>query len=100
MVWLFGSEVSWTLFVSYLRKEVLHRIYAFELWADKAELTLHIWYELASNIPGHNAIEFFVWQLKITEKSAFLKATWNLVFELHVSTQTCHLKVHVLLIAT
>ena len=51
--------------VSYLRKKVLHRIYALKLWADKRELTLENWYELASNIPGHNAIEFeTTWQLE------------------------------------
>ena len=54
---------------------VLHHIYAFELWADKADLALENWYELASNIPGHDAIEFDVWQLDINEISAFLKAT-------------------------
>ena len=56
-------------------KEVLHCIYAFELWADKADLTLENWYELASNIPGHNATVFEMCQLEIYEISAFLKAT-------------------------
>ena len=72
--------------VSYL-KEVLHCIYALELWADKADLTLENWYELASNIPGHNANEFETWQLEIWEISAFLKATWNLCFGLCVPTR-------------
>ena len=56
----------------------LHRIYAFELWADKKKLTLKNWYELASNIPGHNAIVFETCQLEIYEISAFLKATRKL----------------------
>ena len=51
---------------------VLHRIYAFELWADKVELTFKNWYEVATSIPGHNAIKFFVWKLEIYEISAFL----------------------------
>ena len=65
---------------------VLFRIYAIELWADKAELTFENWYELASSIPGHNAIQFEVWQLEIKEISAFLKATSNPHFGLCVPT--------------
>ena len=36
---------------------------------------LENWYELASNIPGHNATVFETCQLEIYEISAFLKAT-------------------------
>ena len=39
---------------------------------------LENWYELASNIPGHNATVFETCQLEIYEISAFLKATRKL----------------------
>ena len=38
---------------------------------------LENWYELARNIPGHNATVFETCQLEIYEISAFLKATWK-----------------------
>ena len=57
------------------RTWTFHCIYALELWADKTDLMLENWYELAQTIPGHNAIVFETWQLEIYEISAFLKAT-------------------------
>ena len=45
------------------------------------------WYELARNIPGHNATVFETCQLEIYEISAFLKATRKFVFWLRVPTR-------------
>ena len=96
---IIGSEISrtWLFDCVVPEEEGLHRICALELWADKADLTLENWYELASNIPGHNAIEFDTWQLEIYEISAFLKATRKLALafvslqESCVVWRACHL---------
>ena len=50
---------------------------------------LENWYELASNIPGHNAIEFDAQQLEIYEISAFLKATWKLALAFVFLHESC-----------
>ena len=58
--------------------------------ADKTDLMLENWYELARNIPGHNATVFETCQLEIYEISAFLKAIRKFsCFGFHVPTQTC-----------
>ena len=51
---------------------------------------LENWYELARNIPGHNATVFETCQLEIYEISAFLKATRKIsCFGFRVPTRTC-----------
>ena len=62
-------------------------------------LMLENWYELAHNIPGHNAIVFETCQLEIYEISAFLKAIQKFMFWLSCSytnltlSLACKLKV-------
>ena len=58
------------------------------------------WYELASNIPGHNAIVFETCQLEIYEISVFLKATQKLAALAFVFPHESCVVVGVLLIET
>ena len=78
----------------------MHRIYAFELRADKKDLMLENWYELARTFPRHNATVFETCQLEIYEISAFLKATRNISCLAFVSLHDPCVVVGMLLIAT
>ena len=73
---------------------------ALELRADKTDLTLKNWYELASNTPGHNATVFETSQLEIYEISVFLKATRKLALAFVFPHDSCVCLVSMLLIVT